>query len=108
MKLSEAMAEGAKKRPQFFGLLRGTTEQGCIGTCAIGAAYEYAAGIDADTEQFGYSDVVKTFPMLNHALPYQRIGDYEIYDLYDLITYKNDSEHMSREEIAAWLKEQGY
>ena len=100
MKLSEAMREGAKLRPQGFGShfpgYHKHGEEGCT-SCALGAAME-AAGIGPDAWHAwpaGQYTLAETFP---HGYDYDIVG--RVLDM-------NDKERKTREEIADWLEGQG-
>lgn len=99
MKLSEAILEGAKIRQQTFGSF---FDLG--GSCALGAAYEAAEGVHY--LGISYEEIAEVFPEL-YQLQYVN-NDGVVVDLGDLIIDMNDKNHMSREQIAAWLAEQGY
>lgn len=93
MKLSEAILEGSKKRPQVFGQFYNMLDCGCYGTCALGAAYEALTG----TLRSG--SFVLEFIRTTTAVPYPII---------ERVIELNDTDHINREDIAAWLAEQGY
>lgn len=50
MKLSEAIIEGSKKRPQVFNSLLGLCPDGTVGSCALGAAFEACDLFDESPE----------------------------------------------------------
>lgn len=90
MKLSEAIREGAKLRPQYFG----ADYFGNGGSCALGAAYEAVTG-----HGHYYADDAPTIEDLFPSLTVEL--EMEIWD-------KNDQECLSREQIADWLEARGY
>jgi hypothetical protein len=95
MKLSEAIREGAKLRPQGFGEL---CEQGR--TCALGAAIEGVWGYGS-VWAYETKDGKNCIDLATHFRnPHE--------SLYWDITTKNDHEKWSRERIADWLESQGY
>lgn len=107
MKLSEAIREGAKKRPQAFrGFFRTVNGQLC--SCALGAAYEAATGKaieDADTDDiaYGLEDAIGINPFELDA----PVAGWE-YALGNYIEHLNDGLKHSREQIADWLQSIGY
>lgn len=100
MKLSEAIREGAKRRPQtqntFF-------SNGA--SCALGAAYEHLEGFSAlmyDSEDIEFELIVK-FPVLEYAV--QSPVDAEMEDsLFNIISDLNDVRNWTREQIADWVE----
>ena len=93
MKLSEAIREGAKLRPQAFSALF------CDGkTCALGAACDAVGAITWRGDKGELTGFVPShyFPALEDP------------DLYLAITRMNDFQRMTREQIADWVEEQGY
>lgn len=114
MKLSEAIREGAKLRPQGYGFYFGIhfdDEQLC--SCALGAALESVYGNDAPSlaEMLGDNAVEEMFARFainrlerfdNPARPGMR-GP-----LWDVIIQLNDRQCWSREAIADWVESIGY
>jgi hypothetical protein len=111
MRLSEAIREGAKKRPvQHFGHFYNTINQG---TCALGAAYEGCTGrtishkirhnviMDSIAECTGASCYS---PVTNIAVP--DVVDRSCSSLREVIVELNDTHQWTREEIADWLESQ--
>lgn len=110
-KLSQAIREGAKLRPQITFLLFAEVpeEDGAIGSCAFGAALE-ALGRKADA-MMPQSDVHvlmhEHFPgLLRQLVKHPVTGDVET--LYYVVTDLNDFKHWSREQSADWLEKLGY
>lgn len=101
MKLSEAMREGAKLRPQGFGGLF-MNYPNDITSCAIGAAFE------ADTGLISPSDgKFKEWASERGLTRIMTGGGLGLNDLYEQIVQLNDYSRMTREVIADWLEEQG-
>ena len=101
MKLSEAIREGAKLRPQAY---RDYFKEG--GSCALGAAYEITHG--QFEFQIGGSISVQLdndFPALNAPYVDHVLGEITI---RHAITTRNDNLHWTREQIADWLEAQGF
>lgn len=97
MKLSQAIREGAKKHPQSIGSMYQDGK-----TCALGAAYVGAGGT-WDWEKPVHvirSILFCKFPELSDHLNPSH--------LWHSITYQNDVEQKTREEIADWLERQGF
>lgn len=100
MKLSEAIRKGAKLRPQcttgrFFGN---------IGTCALGAAVEAVTGHPHHTDGTALAVLHKEWKFLN---PRKKGDGIALSSIGQKIVQMNDNEHMTREQIADWLAEQG-
>lgn len=96
MKLSEAIRKGATYAPQAFDTYVETNGA----TCALGAAYQGVKGNTAtNTDVVG--EIWEVFPQLATEIDVRG-------DLFAVITFMNDKEHKSREEIADWLAQQGY
>ena len=103
-KLSEAIREGAKKRPmgledyfvEFEGLL----------SCALGAAYEAIRGQPGEDHD-EVSDCLETaWPWIfQRGWHISRTGI--AYTLVHVIALMNDSGKFTREEIADWLESIG-
>ena len=96
LKLSEAIRIGARLRPQGFGALFRNGE-----SCAWGAAYEAICGYPGHGV-FGFSDS-HAGRMIGNVL-----SEYFPGIAADYVYERNDSEHMTREQIADWLESQGY
>jgi hypothetical protein len=114
MKLSEAMREGARKRPQAYGRyyhydLMGKGWQ--IASCAWGAAAEGVTGqapriIERPTYRDDPTGTGIRHPATNMRQFFREafgVGD----RLFREVCFMNDQERMSRDEIADYLEEQG-
>lgn len=98
MKLSEAIREGAKLRPQCFGTPFN------VGSCALGAAYE------ATYKETTFSKLLcKEYPLLIKEIKVPKI----LQNCYprtsqvcisSLIANLNDQVRWSREKIADWVE----
>ena len=93
MKLSEAIREGAKLRPQCKGAFYSTNDQGVVSSCALGAAYEAVTGELPHAPLIDWHDV-PNFPELPSTIETRIIA-------------MNDSGR-TREEIADILASEGY
>lgn len=101
MKLSEAIREGAKLRPQAFGeyLKAG-------GTCALGAAYEALCVAEDRPVRTWFSEGIHPWETLLLALmdgPCPACG-YLHYE--NQIVHLNDTHKWTRERIADWVATQ--
>jgi hypothetical protein len=119
MKLSQAIREGAKRRPQifrgFFEFVPETTE---LGSCAIAAGYEALGGkaeiyavssqtmldfieekVDGAGEDYVFSN--------EHHCPVAGCK-YGKDWLNKILEHLNDDHHMSRESQADWLEGLGF
>lgn len=110
MKLSEAIREGAKKRPQTFDSFFSwdyDTDEGdrvCIGSCALGAAYEACVGsVSNYFPEQGVFDAISACVGIDLDQP---IGPANM-ALWREITGRNDEDRHTREEIADWLEAEG-
>ena len=90
MKLSKAIREGAKLRPQGF--WRFFPENGVVKSCSLGAAFEATFG---HRDYSSWRDLLPYYPELEGKL-------------VDRIVHMNDVQLMTREQIADWVEEQGY
>lgn len=101
MKLSDAILKGAQQRPQCRLKYFAPVEDGTMGSCALGAAYEAVFGPPPSIEE-GKSigsrlgELSQVYPELDN-----------ISDLNHQIQHRNDGLRHTREQIAAWLAEQG-
>lgn len=103
MKLSEAIREGAKKRPQSIGAMFEKSADG-IKSCALGAAYEAVTGRTDDCLQASIF-IVRHFNSLSSHPETLPCGCYVGYiDLEDAIVHLNDKHSYSREQIADWVE----
>lgn len=121
MKLSQAMREGAAKRPQcrdvFFNKIRGV-----LCSCALGAAFEGGGlingaaltrravelhmGLIAQFEGFETYDVNNS-GMLPFPCPSFSCNERPA-QLPEIAVHLNDEHNWSREQIADWLESIGY
>jgi len=95
LKLSEAIRVGCQIRKRqcrlaFFREGAGYERS----SCALGAAWEGWGGSEEDTPATDTDDAPKAFGVPRHVLM--------------RITYMNDFQNYSREQIADWLEAQGY
>lgn len=98
MKLSDAILKGAQQRPQCIGRYFGRVG-GEMGSCAMGAAYEAVFGAPTEVAlglmvSSRWGELSAHFPHISEEINRQ-------------IQKLNDAAGLSREEIAAWLAEQG-
>lgn len=113
MKLSDAIREGAKKRPQAKQAFFDFDNYECLGSCVLGAAYEGYTGTYIPEGQLKSDSQV-----LNTIATYAEIDiDQEvklptggpladIYPLWRVMADLNDYQ-WTREQIADWLAELG-
>ena len=109
MKLSEAIQEGSKLRPQAFNAYF-DKQNGVLCSCALGAAYEAAllqTAQEKDLFDADLSRLSKLFPELYQNVDYPLEEEITML-LCDAITELNDEAKWSRTRIADWLAEQGY
>lgn len=104
VKLSHAMREGAKLRPQYYA--GGWFDSGFKKSCALGAALEYVYGLD-HLKTSGVFSVTRSLgipskTIINHPIT----GSDEL--LTSTITKLNDESKWTREQIADWLESIGY
>lgn len=122
MKLSEAIREGAKLRPQAMEWYTVETTNGQATTCAIGAAYEALTNQLVDSDDYGAEDITRdvehtienkigrpylfsTIVRLPENIP-TFAGDQLPFGI--AIATLNDDAHWTREAIADWLESEGY
>lgn len=97
-KMSEAIREGAKLRPKctggFFMLVRTLRHpiRGELGSCALGAAGEYAFGHTKGGADW-FIEVPRFFGVPSHITS---------------MAWQMNDQGESREEVADWLEAQGY
>lgn len=92
-RLSECIRAGAAKRPQAYGSMFNEGLGWKLGSCALGAAYEGFFGWpDERNLSLAMSELELEFPILN-----RRIGSLSV---MATIIHMNDSEKLTREEIA--------
>lgn len=108
MKLSEAIQEGAKIRPQEYGRYYSPQGYPCTGSCALGAAHEAATGNISQTmyARMITQALLQSFPCLNEAVEHPITG--KTYGLDEVIVHLNDKAQWTREQIAEWLEGLGY
>lgn len=103
MKLSEAIRRGARRRPQAFAALFAEVEregEQVIGSCAWGAAYEGVTGLHfQNSDKEGHDEIVE-------RLAQQFPAAYS--ELYDQLCDMNDSDRLTREEIADFVERAGF
>ena len=115
MKLSEAIREGAKIRPQAFGKFFAEGEEQAT-SCALGAAME-GAGLVPMPLNFGnagYDTLRQEWPEIEAqeiTCPAGCKNDWRCEaggSIEDIIQHLNDTCRWTREQIADWLQERGY
>lgn len=105
MRLSEAIREGAKLRPQAFGYYVDSS-----GSCSIGAAAEGIAGYNPSGQVCAILSAAGHWPTLK-APSHCPEKDCEIRpdaNVEAVCLHLNDDHRWSRERIAEWLEQQGY
>lgn len=116
MDLATAICEGAKLRPQTYGMLFGDVGTG-LGSCALGAAYEALTGthllpyakIDDDIavkHSNAYRVLREAFPVLSSGQPVHACGEVKCSyrsDARGIIEHLNDAHQWTREGIATWV-----
>lgn len=93
MKLSEAIREGAKLRPQAFRAYYQYRED-VLCTCALGAAFEALHGKVPTTRRISVEEIEAKVGRIPN-------------DVFNQIINWNDGEKLSREEIADRLEAMG-
>jgi hypothetical protein len=110
MLLSEAIREGAKKRPQNFEWYFSRVGSGVVTSCALGAAFESWYGEPNDG--IAVSDILyREFPVLNSIIARCPTGTpgCKLYlcgievEVYATIGHLNDDHKWSREQIADYV-----
>ncbi len=114
MELSDAIRAGAKLRPQAFGSAYGTAEDGSLGTCALGAAYEAAGCLTFTAESDGgkqihlRTGIADAFPVLgeryDEPLPCGCKSVLIRTQIEGIIIHLNDKHRWPREVIAKWVR----
>lgn len=95
MLLSDAILKGAAQRPQCSGRFFEAIDDRLLFSCALGAAYEGVYGAPNADSAAVVKDMDLAFPgLLGSTLEVE-------------IVLRNDEWRWTREQIAAWLKEQG-
>lgn len=101
--LSEAIRLGATWGPQAFG----SYIDDKLGTCAIGAALLATGDLKPGCIEIkNKRNVWELFPSMNHQVADTVYGQH--CSLFVKITYLNDIDGWSREQIADWIVEKGY
>jgi hypothetical protein len=109
-KLSQAIREGAKLRPQTTLAYFYRCDDGELGSCALGAAAE-ALGLNLSSEGIGMqtdSILSKRFGGLLDKPTQHPLFPHVVLRLEKVITDLNDVQGWSREQIADWLEGLGY
>lgn len=106
MKLSQAIRKGAKLRPMAYGEFFHWDRNKCMGSCALGAAYEAITG----SKQAFPWDIAGAIGAATGVILDERKVFFEgqIRYLDRAITYANDTLKWTREAIADWLEGEGY
>jgi hypothetical protein len=112
IRLSEAIREGAKIRPQsfvsFFEVMDGCT----LGSCALGAAVEAVRGAPVPDHAVHYQlpDFIQdNFARVNEVVNCPIEGcPHQPVELMYMIMELNDAHYWTREQIADWLESLGY
>lgn len=105
MKLSEAIRDGARKRPQAFGRWYDIRD-GVAHTDVMGAAFE-GAGESFDVDHPGDTRkmMARMFPLFGlykkHTCPAR--GCVMQFDVYLMLQHLNDRHRWTREGIARWV-----
>jgi hypothetical protein len=104
MKLSEAIREGAKLRPQAFGVYFdfAINDIAPCASCAMGAAYEAATGTICSDLRL--DQLAQHFP----ELTIEKVWGRSKGTLWGHILDLNDNKRIKRESIADWLEQQGF
>jgi hypothetical protein len=103
MRLSEAIREGAKLGPQWFGILTMSMPDGRVGCCALGAAGLAVFGKDATINE---TAIKGAFPLLAKDAYYPgAAAKFRAYrQVGACVTSLNDGERWTREAIADWVE----
>lgn len=113
MKLSEAIREGAKKRPQAFGAYFKRDNNDILCSCALGAAYENLRDITRPQGLSTEDYLIDSYPWLaddiNERCPTEDCSSLDAdAKRLDVVAHLNDEHKWTREAIADWLESQGY
>lgn len=97
LKLSEAIRLGAMLKPQGFGELYGTDDQGQVTSCVVGAAFDGGYVTPPVEWELTHST---DCPVGGKPLCYtmRRAA------LDEMLVHLNDSHRWTREQIAAWVE----
>jgi hypothetical protein len=100
LELAEAIAAGARRRPeQAFGEY--FSESG--GSCALGAAYEGAYALPRDAQSVR-PRLYRLFDCLENVRRRCPVGCNKRLPLNAIILHLNDDHHWTREQIVEWLR----
>jgi hypothetical protein len=99
LELADAIAAGARCRPQAFGTY--FSEEG--GSCALGAAYEGAYWLPRDATSVR-PRLYRLFDCLENVRRRCPVGCRKRLPLNAIILHLNDDHHWTREQIVEWLK----
>lgn len=112
--LSAAIREGAKKRPMAQGSYFTYNNYECIGSCALGAAYEALTGTAVVEGQLASDEqILNTIGFYTETDMYRWVEESdggplaENHELWRVISILNDFTGWTREQIADWLETQG-
>jgi hypothetical protein len=97
--LADAIAAGARQRPQAFGAY--FSEDG--GSCALGAAYEGAYWLPHDASSVR-PRLDRLFDCLENVRRRCPVGCKKRLPLNAIILHLNDDHRWTREQIVEWLK----
>ena len=100
LELADAIAAGARRRPQAFGAY--FSDEG--GSCALGAAYEGAYALPRDAAHAVRPRLDRLFDCLENVRRRCPVGCKKRLPLNAIILHLNDDHHWTREQIVDWLK----
>lgn len=111
MKLSEAIREGAQKRPQCQGHYFQRNDEGVLCSCALGAAYEVCSGVALERPvgfAVGNQLIACLSTNLERRIPRPSLSNRELkdMDIMSLVAELNDDD-WTREAIADYLERFG-
>ncbi len=109
IKLSEAIREGAKLRPQAFGFMFNKRD-GIWCSCALGAAREHVFGIGPGGCTTSANDITALAQQCGIDLGQMCVDPQEQTHtmIHTVILRLNDEYHWTREQIADWLQTMGH
>ena len=99
LELAEAIAAGARRRPQAFGTY--FSDDG--GSCALGAAYEGAYALPREVHAVR-PRLDRLFDCLENVRRRCPVGCNKRLPLNAIILHLNDDHHWTREQIVEWLR----
>ncbi len=107
MKLSESMRKGAALRPKVENavFLYNAGTDTCIGSCALGAAYEGHTGAPLGNESEVLHALCDVWPELNTVVQ-MPVGTGTA-PIRNVVAQLNDNYGWTREQIAAWVESLG-